>query len=128
MIEIEPIKKLWRMPRGLRDYGKIFYKKAGEYLVKEAIIADLDRSSFEILCKQYDMVMNIKEQLNRELPSPKDRYGSEKKNILISIFRSEFSSFEKWSKKFFLTPKIRANLKIDPNLSVVNRGKGKFFK
>lgn len=118
---LEPIKKLWRMPRGLGEYGKIFYKKAGEYLVKEAILTDLDKIAFVRLCSQYDTIMKIKEQIHRELPFPKDKIGREKEKLFISSYRSTLSGFEYLSAEFYLTPKIRASLKIDPNLSLVKR-------
>lgn len=111
---LEPIKKLWRMPRGLGEHGKIFYRKAGEYLVKEAILTDLDKILFKHLCSHYETVMKIKEQLHGDLPFPKER---------ISAYRSILSQFEDLSAQFYLTPQIRANLKIHPNLSLIERGR-----
>ena len=122
-MEIESIKKLWRIPRGLGEHGKVFYKKAGEYLVKKEILTELDKTMFEGLCRQYDFVMNMKECLNKELPNAKNRRESEKKKILISSYRETLLQFEELSAQFYLRSEIRAKLKIDPNLSLVKKGR-----
>ena len=119
----EPIRQLWPIPKNLDVNGKIFYKKAGEYLVKEQILTNIDKSLFEVLCLDYQILLQFKMELSEHLPTPKERSGDENETALISSYRSFCAQFEELSEEFFLTPEIRARLKIDPNLSLMENEK-----
>lgn len=127
METVKSITKLWKPPRTLGKHGRDFWRRAGTYLVKNGILTELDRTMFEVLCGNYQLMMEIKEYIAQSPPLEKDRQGGVKKNPLFSTYRTLHSTFEKSAADFYLMPKTRARLKIEPNLTPLD-GKGRYFE
>lgn len=123
---MEPIKRLWPVPKNLEGYGSDFYKRVGKQLLSVSILTELDRESFFNLAASYHLMTMAMDSINELGATVKGSKDEIKKNPSFSTYKMASDVYNRLSKKFYLTPGDRAGVTIEKP-KVITDGKGQFF-
>jgi len=105
-----PETAMWRAPKYLGKHGKTLWKQAGPILIKAGVMSRADESAFIVLCKTYEMLVEIMEIIDREGFTIEDQRGSKKKHPACTIFSQFLSHFRVLCREFAMTPDSRERL------------------
>ncbi|MBU3953350.1 MAG: phage terminase small subunit P27 family [Proteobacteria bacterium] len=123
---MEPIKRLWPVPKNMEGYGLEFFKRTGKQLVSVGILTDLDRDSFSALASAYNIMMVAQDSINTLGATVAGSQDEIKKNPSFTTYKMGADIYHRLSKRFYLTPGDRAGVTIEKP-TVKDNGKGKFF-
>jgi P27 family predicted phage terminase small subunit len=123
---METIKRLWPMPKNLKDYGADFYKRIGKQLISVQILTELDKESFTALCVAYHMMLAAQDGILEYGSVVKGSKDEIKKNPSFTNFKMASDIFLKLSKRFYLCPADREGLKIEKPVKANGKEK-KYF-
>ena len=123
---MEPIKRLWPMPKNLKGYGKDFYKRVGRQLLSVSLLTELDRESFSALASTYHIMMVAQDSINDLGATVKGSKDEIKKNPSFTTYKMGSDIYNRLSKRFYLTPGDREGVIIEKPKAKKN-GKEKFF-
>ena len=107
------IKTLWRIPDDLGEHGRVLFRRVGKALVKANALDDLDRESFETLCRDYDLMRKAQLELDRDgLTVATPNGDGLKKHPAFSIWKTAHDNYVRLCSHFGLSPMARG-LKVD---------------
>lgn len=121
------ISRLWNVPQDLGKHGQKLWKSAGPLLVESGSLDDLDRETFETLCRAYHKMVVADGLLEVEGLSVEGLHGTNKKHPAFSQWKAYSDLYLKLLSHFGLSPYSRG-VKIIPREEVSENGKAKFFK
>jgi len=118
------ISRLWQVPVDIGDDGKRLWHSEGKLLVKLRVLDELDRNSFETLCRTYDRMCVADKQLQRDGLTIKGVRGL-CKHPAFPIWKTSFDNYVTLCKQFGLTPQARGE-KVDPKEKTKSKKSGFF--
>lgn len=121
------ISKLWRVPPDLGKHGKKLWKNVGHLLVESGSLDELDRETFETLCRTYHKMMLADSLLEVEGLSVDGLKGTNKKHPCFTQWKAYSDLYVKLLGYFGLSPYSRG-VKIRPKEESMENGKKRFFK
>jgi P27 family predicted phage terminase small subunit len=119
------IKKIWKHPPGLGKHGRKLWSRVGNRLVDSGSLDELDRETFETLCRTYHKMVVADDLLEVEGLSVDSERGS-KKHPAFTMWKSYSDLYVKLLNHFGLSPSSRG-IKIQPKEEVKKDGKDRFF-
>ena len=119
------VKNLWKPPASLGKNGRRLWSRVGQRLVDSGSLDDLDRETFETLCRAYHKMIIADDLLEAEGLSVESERGS-KKHPAFSQWKSYSDLYVKLLSHFGLSPSSRG-VKIQPKEEVKKDGKDRFF-
>jgi len=122
---MEPIVRLWPVPKNLQGYGRDFYRRVGKQLVAVQILTELDRESFNSLASAYHLLMVCQDSINDLGAVVKGSKDEIKKNPSLTSYKMASDIYNRLSRRFYLTPADRAGVTIERPKA--KNGKEKFF-
>ena len=120
------VKKLWKSPSGLGKHGRKLWRNVGQRLVDSESLDELDRETFETLCRTYHKMVVADDLLEAEGLSVDSERGS-KKHPAFTQWKSYSDLYVKLLSHFGLSPQARGT-KVHPKQEVKGNGKERFFK
>jgi len=121
------VSKLWKAPSDLGDHGRRLWRSVGPHLVETGSLDELDRPSFEVLCRTYDRMVTADLQLKEEGLVVEGLNNTTKKHPAFAIWKSYSDLYVKLSMYFGLTPHGRGE-KVKSRNEEKENGKDHFFK
>lgn len=121
------ITRLWPIPLDLGEHGRKLWKSAGRRLVESGSLDDLDRETFETLCRAYHKMVAADRLLEVEGLSVNDQRGSNKKHPAFTQWKAYSDLYLKLLGHFGLSPYSRG-MKVIPKEEKQENGKKRFFK
>ncbi|HOI95029.1 MAG TPA: phage terminase small subunit P27 family [Syntrophobacter fumaroxidans] len=120
------IKAMWPAPKGLGNYGTDLWKRVGKSLVKSGSLDDLDRETFETLCRNYERMRLADELMTSEGLTVDGGRGVPKKHPAFSIWKTAHDNYVRLLTHFGLSPMSRGT-RVEPKEPESNDGKNRFF-
>ncbi len=121
------IQTLWRVPPDLGEHGQAIWKRVGRELVKNESLDDLDRETFETMCRSYDMMKVAALQMTTDGITVDGGRGVPKKHPAFAIWKTSHDSYVRLLALFGLSPASRG-VKVSPKEEKKDDGKSRFFK
>ena len=121
------ISRLWQIPEDLGKHGRKLWKNVGPLLVESGSLDQLDRETFESLCRVYHKFIVSDLELEEAGLSVADKKGSEKKHPAFTQWKAYSDLYIKLLHHFGLSPYSRG-VKVRPKEEATANGKAKFFK
>jgi len=121
------ISRLWKVPPDLGVHGVKLWKNVGPLLVESGSLDQLDRETFESLCRVYHKFVTADLELEEAGLSVNDQRGSEKKHPAFTQWKAYSDLYIKLLSHFGLSPYSRG-VKIRPKEQEERNGKTRFFK
>lgn len=121
------IGKIWSVPKDLGDHGKRLWRSVGPRLVEAGSLDDLDRETFETLCRTYHKMVIADIALEDEGLSVEGLRGTMKKSPFFTQWKAYSDLYIKLLSHFGLSPHSRGMV-VKPAEEVKNDGKKRFFK
>ena len=121
---MEPISKLWPVPRDLTGEGRKFYQRVGKILVAEGRLCDMQKAAFIHMCKAHHIVTICQAEIDQygiNIPSPQQGF---KKNPAAAVKKSEEETLIKYFMYFGIVNKDGIELEKPKK----ENKKEKFFK
>ena len=119
------IKNLWRPPSGLGVHGQRLWRHVGKKLVDAGSLDDLDRETFEVLCRTYHKMIVCDDLLEVGGLMVSGVKG-DKKSPAYTQWKAYSDLYVKLLSHFGLSPYSRG-MKIQPKEEVKKDGKDRFF-
>ena len=120
------VQKLWKPPTELGKHGRKLWRNVGQRLVDSESLDELDKETFETLCRTYHKMVVADDLLEAEGLSVDSERGS-KKHPAFTQWKSYSDLYVKLLSHFGLSPYSRG-VKIQPKQEVKSDGKERFFK
>lgn len=121
------ISRLWPVPKDLGEYGRRLWRNVGPLLAESGSLDELDRETFESLCRVYHKFKRADLELEEAGLSMNDARGSEKKPPQFTMWKAYSELYIKLLSHFGLSPSSRG-MKIRPREEEQKNGKSRFFK
>ena len=124
------LKRLWRTPDNLGEYGKQHWQETGALLVSNEILFELDKGPFELLCIAYNRVREAEALMQEQgIVISGAKEGTTKQHPALAVWKGAMDVYGRLCKHFGLSPLSRGEkitIKEKPKKGVkdVNR----FFK
>jgi len=119
--------RLWECPPDLGDHGKRLWKNAGRLLVQAGSLDELDRETFETLCRVYHKMVVADSLLEAEGLSVEGLHGTDKKHPCFTQWKAYSDLYVKLLSHFGLSPYSRG-IRVQPKEEKKESGKARFFK
>jgi len=121
------ISRLWKIPPDIGEHGRRLWKSTGPRLVESGSLDDLDRETFETLCRVYHKMVVADRLLEAEGLSVEGLKGTNKKHPAFTQWKAYSDLYLKLLHHFGLSPYSRG-VKVRPSEEVKENGKERFFK
>lgn len=119
------IRQLWKTPPTLGKHGRKLWTRVGQRLVDSGSLDDLDRETFETLCRTYHKMVVADDLLESEGLSVASERGA-KKHPAFTQWKSYSDLYVKLLSHFGLSPYSRG-VKIQPREDKKDDKKAKYF-
>jgi P27 family predicted phage terminase small subunit len=119
--------KLWKAPSDLGEHGKRLWKSVGPRLVESGSLDNLDRETFETLCRVYHKMTVADRLLENEGLAVDGLHDTTKKHPAFTMWKAYSDLYLKLLSHFGLSPYSRG-VKITPREEENSDGKNRFFK
>ncbi|MEN6486353.1 MAG: phage terminase small subunit P27 family [Syntrophobacteraceae bacterium] len=120
------IKSMWPVPKGLGHYGTELWKRVGKALVKSGSLDDLDRETFETLCRVYERMRTADDLMSTEGLTVDGGRGVPKKHPAFSVWKTSHDGYVRLLTHFGLSPMARG-MRVEPKEAESKDGKSRFF-
>ena len=110
---MEPIKRLWPIPKNLTGYGRDFYRRVGKQLVAVEVLTELDRESFTAMAGAYHLMQVSLDEVNRNGVNVLGSQDEVKKNPALTTYKNASDIFHRLPKRFYLTPADRCGVTME---------------
>jgi P27 family predicted phage terminase small subunit len=121
------INKLWSCPKDLGEHGRRLWRSVGPRLVESGSLDDLDRETFDTLCRTYHKMTVADINLESEGAFVDGLRGTIKKSPFLTQWKTYSDLYIKLLSHFGLSPLSRGK-RIQPMEAVQANGKDRFFK
>lgn len=119
--------RLWPVPEGMGPQGAELWRRVGTVLVRSRVLTELDRATFECLCRAYQKFCDADAIIATEgLTAPGHR-GINRKHPLFSEWKASLDLYTGLAKQFGLSPASRG-VKIESPRKEQKNEKARFFK
>jgi P27 family predicted phage terminase small subunit len=121
------ISRLWKIPEDLGVHGQKLWRNVGPLLAEAGSLDELDRETFETLCRVYHKMVMADHLLEEEGLSTDGTRGTVKKHPAFTLWKAYSDLYLKLLSHFGLSPYSRG-VKVVPREEGKDDGKTRFFK